>query len=51
MNQEINQITEQVLDVREAQLLTYLRFTRCRIGLLMNFRTTILTKGLKRLAL
>lgn len=39
-------------DVHEAQVLTYLRFTACRIGLLFNFRTTLLTKhGLRRLAL
>jgi GxxExxY protein len=40
-----------LLDVHEAQVLTYLKFTQCHIGLLLNFRTTILTKGLKRLAL
>lgn len=40
-----------LLDVHEAQLLTYLKFSRCRIGLLLNFRATILTRGLKRLAL
>lgn len=40
-----------LLDVHEAQVLTYLKFTRCRIGLLMNFRSTILMGGLKRLAL
>lgn len=40
-----------MLDVHEAQVLTYLKFTRCRIGLLFNFRSTTLTRGLKRLAL
>jgi GxxExxY protein len=41
-----------LLDVHEAQVLTYLRFTSCRIGLLFNFRTTLLAKhGLRRLAL
>jgi GxxExxY protein len=40
-----------LLDVHEAQVLTYLKFSGCRIGLLMNFRSTILTRGLKRLAL
>jgi GxxExxY protein len=38
-------------DVHEAQLLTYLKFTGCRLGLLLNFNATILTKGLRRLAL
>ena len=34
-----------------AQVLTYVRFSPCRIGLLLNFRTTLFTKyGLKRLA-
>ncbi|MDP3070821.1 MAG: GxxExxY protein [Opitutaceae bacterium] len=40
-----------LLDVHDAQVLTYLKFSRCRIGLLLNFRSTILTRGLKRLAL
>jgi len=40
-----------LLDVHEAQVLTYLKFSRCRIGLLLNFRSTILTRGLRRLAL
>lgn len=41
-----------LLDVHEAQVLTYLRFSSCRVGLLFNFRTTLITKhGLSRLAL
>ena len=41
-----------LLAVHDAQVLTYLRFSSCRIGLLFNFRTTLLTKhGLHRLAL
>ncbi|EIQ01983.1 hypothetical protein OpiT1DRAFT_00561 [Opitutaceae bacterium TAV1] len=41
-----------LLDVHEAQVLTYLKFAECRIGLLFNFRTTLLTKyGLRRLVL
>ncbi len=42
---------EALLEVHEAQVLSYLRFTGCRIGLLMNFRSTTLMRGLKRLAL
>lgn len=38
-------------DVHEAQILTYLRFTGCRIGLLVNFRSRLLKDGLRRLAL
>ncbi len=40
-----------LLDVHEAQVLTYLKFTKCRIGLLFNFLSPTLTRGLKRLAL
>jgi GxxExxY protein len=43
---------DELLGVHEAQVLTYLRFSSCHIGLLFNFRTTLLTKhGLRRLAL
>jgi len=43
---------DELLGVHEAQILTYLRFSSCHIGLLFNFRTTLLTKhGLRRLAL
>lgn len=42
---------EALLDVHDAQVLTYLKFSGCHIGLLMNFRSTILIKGLRRLAL
>lgn len=40
-----------LLEVHDAQLLTYLKFSRCHVGLLLNFRSTILTRGLRRLAL
>ena len=43
---------EALLEIHEAQVLTYLRFTGCRIGLLINFKTSFLTRnGLRRLAL
>jgi len=43
---------DELQGVHDAQVLTYLRFSACRIGLLFNFRTTLLTKhGLRRLAL
>ena len=38
-------------EVHTAQVLTYLKFSKCRVGLLMNFRSTVLTHGLKRVAL
>jgi len=40
-----------ILDTHEAQVLTYLRFTGCHLGLLFNFNSTTLIKGLRRLAL
>lgn len=39
---------ERLLRVHEAQLLTYLRMTGCKIGLLMNFNSVLLKDGLKR---
>lgn len=39
-----------LIDVHEAQVLTYLKFTGCRLGLLLNFNSTTLIKGLRRLA-
>ena len=39
MNSETNQLTEAV------------RFSRCRVGLLINFRARMLKDGLRRLAL
>jgi GxxExxY protein len=40
-----------LLPIHEAQTLSYLRFTGCRLGLLLNFRSPTLVRGLKRLAL
>ena len=37
--------------VNEAQVLTHLKFTGCRLGLPLNFNSTTLIKGLRRLAL
>ena len=37
--------------VFEAQLLTYMRLTECRVGLLMNFNVPALKDGIKRLVL
>ena len=42
---------ERLLPLHEAQLLTYLRLTTCRIGLLINFNTVSLTDGVKRCVL
>ena len=39
---------ERILRVHEAQLLTYLRLSGCRVGLLLNFNTAMLKDGLRR---
>lgn len=40
---------ETLNDVHTAQVLTYLKLSNCRIGLLINFNVTQLTTGIKRL--
>lgn len=43
---------DELLEVHEAQVLSYLKFSECRLGLLFNFRSTVLVRnGLRRLAL
>jgi GxxExxY protein len=39
---------EALLPVHEAQLLTYLRLSGKRVGLLINFNVDVLRKGIKR---
>jgi GxxExxY protein len=39
---------ERVLPVHEAQALTYLRLSGCRVALLMNFNSVLLKNGLRR---
>ena len=41
---------EQLLPIHEAQLLTYLRLSGIRYGLLMNFHVPVLIQGIRRLA-
>jgi GxxExxY protein len=40
---------ERIQPVHLAQVITYLKLTGCPAGLLMNFNTTSLRAGLKRL--
>jgi GxxExxY protein len=40
---------EQIAAVHEAQLLTYMKLARCRIGLLINFHVPLLKNGVRRL--
>ena len=37
-----------LLPVHEAQILTYMKFARKRLGLLINFNVTLLKNGLRR---
>lgn len=39
---------EALNDVHFAQLLTYLKLTNCKLGLLMNFNVTLIKNGIKR---
>ncbi|MBC2596396.1 GxxExxY protein [Ruficoccus amylovorans] len=43
--------TESLLPVHKAQLLTYLKLSRCRLGLLINFNSALIKDGIQRLAL
>ncbi|WP_162419562.1 GxxExxY protein [Cyclobacterium roseum] len=46
-----NKTVESFNSVHVAQLLTYLKFTGCSLGLLINWRSTTLSKGIKRVIL
>jgi GxxExxY protein len=41
---------ESLLEVHTAQLLTYLRLTGFRLGLLINFNVPVLWRGVRRIA-
>ena len=42
---------ESLLPIHEAQLLTYLKISKRRVGLLVNFNVSLLKQGIKRIAL
>jgi GxxExxY protein len=42
---------DELLPLHEAQLLTYLKLTGKRLGFLVNFNTTLIKHGIKRIAL
>ncbi len=42
---------ESLLPVHKAQVLTYLKLTGCKLGLLINFNVPILKSGIERLVL
>ena len=45
---ELKSVAE-LLPVHEAQLLTYLKLTKCPAGLLINFNIPVLKQGIKRM--
>lgn len=42
---------EKILPVHEAQMLTYLKLSNIKVGLIINFYTNVLKNGIKRLVL
>ena len=40
---------ETVMPVHEVQLLTYLKLTRLKLGLLLNFHSAVMKNGIKRI--
>ncbi len=48
--QEVKAV-ESLADIHTAQVLTYLKLSGCKIGLLLNFHSTHLKNGIKRLIL
>ena len=44
-------VVKELAPVFEAQLLTYMRLTECRLRLLMNFNVPVLKDGIRRLVL
>ncbi|MBS1251384.1 MAG: hypothetical protein MAG451_00417 [Anaerolineales bacterium] len=41
-------VVEQITPVHEAQVLSYLRFSGCKVGLLLNFNVKLLKEGIRR---
>lgn len=42
---------EELLPIYEAQLMTYLKLSKCRLGFLMNFNVPMMKDGIKRIVL
>ena len=42
---------EEILPVHEAQLLTYLKLSGLKVGLIINFHSRVIKEGIKRLVL
>jgi GxxExxY protein len=46
-----NKAVESLLPVHEAQLLTYMKLTKCKIGFLLNWNVPLMKNGIKRFVL
>jgi len=46
-----NKAVESILPVHEAQLLTYMKLSGCKIGFLLNWNVTLMKHGIKRFVL
>ncbi len=43
-----NKAVESLLPIHQAQLLTYLKLTRCKIGFLLNWNVNLMKNGIRR---
>jgi len=44
-------VVNELAPIHEAQLLTYMKLTKSRVGLLVNFNVSVLKDGIKRFVL
>ena len=44
-----NKTVDRLLPIHEAQLLTYLKLRKCRLGFLLNWKTRLMKQGIKRM--
>lgn len=44
-----NKTVERILPVHDAQLLTYLRLSGCRVGFVLNWNVALMKEGIKRM--
>ncbi|MBI3536008.1 MAG: GxxExxY protein [Chloroflexi bacterium] len=47
---EVKSVAE-LVPIHEAQILTYLRLSKCQVGLLFNFNVVVMKHGIKRVVL
>ena len=46
-----NKTVESLLPIHQAQLMTYLKLSECRIGFLLNWNVTLMKHGIKRVVM